>query len=582
MTESGWWKDRLRALPKYEQHTDTSEPVGDPVDAGSPDSIPDAAPLEPAVSQSSSGSDDPGAVDTTSAEEAPADSDGSPPATIIEPSKLEDAFKWAAAGFTALAAVLTFFGIKEGTLDQALRLYPVATMCIFIFLGIGVVSALFAPAIDPNSRLRTWVVFAGLITMLLSAAAFFPNIGERQSQELERAGTDDPGWLDVSNMLRIVLLVVALGLALYLAWIRSARGESFTSSRMLLCLGSLGAVLAIVLFLSLPREIDPVSGESNGIDSTQILTGVLAFLLVLALLAMMVWAFVSRQVMPTMAGLVILAVAATSLGLYGATKIAVESKSLAVLPQVTATIEDGTNGQTLAVSVTAGHLRGQRLIMEVLGIPRDQGPRALEEPTTPTTDSRRIWGVVLQPDALDDLDQSLKIPIVATRWKTLSVRYCSVGDDYKGPTNCAKEAMPSVDDETSMDAKGPVTYVVSIRSRAPEPHLSQVNAEISPAEGDNLTATFRAIDVSPGTLVKVELCRTHKGKHTQHVADATLSPDSEGKVSWEATVPAGIAKDRLVLRHTTCPPGSPCSAAWMTLATYMKEPGVGAPRRTNP
>ena len=228
-----------------------------------------------------------------------------------------------------------------------------------------------------------------------------------------------------------------------------------------------------------------------------------------------------------------------------------------------------SNGVSSVVVVAkAGRLRGQKLVIEVLGVPRDPGSRAAgDEPAaTEERDRKQIWAGLLQPDALDEINQTVSVPVVPTRWKGLSVRYCTVGDDYS--------QLPKCDDPDSEEGSNRSTStlsVVAVRNRAAEDKIGQISAHISPAGDGKLQAKFIASDVAPGVLTRIELCRAHAGKHTNHVTDATLAPDLNGLVTWEATVPAGMAGDRLLLRHSACPPGTRCNENWRTVATFVQE-----------
>ena len=531
-------------------------------------------PGSPGLTPDYDGADSEGSVESPSGDfEAPAPPTppgGGPPgsappgggsdassSSIVNAADLKDAFKWAAGGFTALAAILTFFGLKEGTLDQALRLFPAATLCIFVFLGVGVVTALFAPAIEAESRMKRWLIYVGLFLMLLVAAVFYPNIDDLLAQEAHRSGVgpvdSTPGvkpWIVLILVIVVILALGILGIG-YLLAVQPTQYFRWLIAGVLL-------VMAVALVASF-KVIAPKAATNSGFTGEQrALTWGLSAGAIVVLAIVTALAFARNSELPTVAGLVILAVAATSLGLYGATKIALESKSLSVLPQVTGAIDDGDSGSVIVVSVKAGHLREQRLIVEVLGTPRDAGPRTLQAPTQDTsdTDAKVIWGAMLQPDALDDLDQTIKIPVVPTRWKNLSIRYCSVADDFAGPPQCVS---------------GENVQAVAVRNSAPEPAIQQVVADITPAADGKLKARVIAIDVSPGVLTKIELCRKHNGKHTTHVTEATVSPDADGKISWEGTVSAGIAGDTLVLRQAICLPGSSCKGTWATLANYHVE-----------
>jgi hypothetical protein len=473
----------------------------------------------------------------------------------ISHDKLDGALTWAAAGFTALAGLLTFFGLKEGTLDQSLRLYPAATICVFVLLGLGVVATLFAKAIHPGSRLRVWALIAAIILMLLCASVFLPNLGDASRLGPQSAAEIDTPWhVTFGPWITAVLLVPVLVLALYAGWRFSIVGDVGAA----VGLGGLSLLLAgASLFFVLPRKVDSVKMVSGGIDWQRTASVGLAFVLVLLLLALMMVALISRWAISTMAGLTILAVTATSLGLYGATKVAVESKNLTVRPRVEASVETSAEGSKLSVSVKASRLRDQRLVVEVLGTPRATANRSVSDAAPTSSSDIRVWSGVLQPDALDEVDRVVALEIVPSRWQDLRVRYCRVSDDQVAPT-CDK-------------AVATLTTAV-VHSPAPEAGMQQIGASFKSTENGRVKATFSASDVAPGVLTRLELCRlSQDGTHISHMAEVTLMPDDHGNIVWEDTLKAGAIGDQVILRHMSCPPGSPCAEAWEQLAAYVIE-----------
>ncbi|NUT91354.1 MAG: hypothetical protein HOY78_04930, partial [Saccharothrix sp.] len=58
---------------------------------------------------------------------------------------VKGAAQWAAGGFTALTAILTFFGIQGGYLTELLQAQQTASMLIFCLIGLGLLCGLVAP-----------------------------------------------------------------------------------------------------------------------------------------------------------------------------------------------------------------------------------------------------------------------------------------------------------------------------------------------------------------------------------------------------------------------------------------------------
>ncbi|WP_157581709.1 hypothetical protein [Phycicoccus sp. Soil803] len=492
------------------------------------------------------------------------DADPSARGSLTEDS-LEKAFNWAAGGFALLTGLLGFFGIKEGVLDQALRLYAPATLCIFIFLGIGIVAGLFAYALDFAIRLRLWVLVVALILMLVVASVYFPDMADRQSiQPFDHTLWDSTRpWL--VGALLVGLLVSGL--------VALPKGPGLQKAYTTIIAPFVVILLVVIL---LPRRVDPSTRERKGIDWQRLTTIGLAGALLLAALCLLGWALVKMVTLPIVAGLMVVAVTATSFGLYGATKLALESKSLSISPQVTAAVKSADGATSVSISVKAGHYRGLKLSVELMGTPRGQAQRTPEDAahaSEVSMEARSIWSTLLSPDGLDEIDQAFDVPVSPTRWSELSVRYCSRLAEKIDEAKRDKEA------EKAKDAKkveGPGCgegdarpTVVSVRNPSAESGFQQLNAQISPSGEGKLHATFEATDVAPGSLTKVELCRG-RGKHLAHVTDATIAPNSQGELSWEATVPAGAVGDRLVLRHMSCPAGK-CDVSWRQLASYVNE-----------
>ncbi|NHA68056.1 hypothetical protein [Phycicoccus flavus] len=495
--------------------------------------------------------------------DAPPASRPEPSATsVINEKGLSKAFAWTAAGFTAAASVLTFLGIKEGTLDQGLRIYAPATMCIFVLLGIGVVCALFSRAVTFGSRTRLWALIAVLLVMLLATSVYLP-----EAADTPPAGGGMKAWLLETSHPWIggALFVVAAACAVAAYALAIDGGPTVTGTRARVVLWAAWSLVlgALAVGLLLPRTVDEGSGRVL-VDAGRIMTVGLTLVLVGGFLALLGWSLLRMITLPTTAALVVVAVSATSLGLYGATKLAVQSKSLAVVPSVVADVGTAEGRSTLEVSVRADRSRGRNLALQVWGTPRARAARVTDEPSTAAAAVARsdIWSEVLRPDGLDRIERTISIPISPTRWDSVSVGYCLVGDEEIGGPTCP----------TGPDGAPVVTSeVVRVRNPASGPGLAEVSAAIEPGRSNTLEATFAASDVQPGTLTRVELCRSRNGRHTRHVLDATVSSGPDGTATWSATVPRGRSGETLVLRHTACPPGGPCPAEWRTIASFVNE-----------
>jgi hypothetical protein len=100
---------------------------------------------------------------------------------LFDADGLDSATTWTAAGFTALTAVLTFFGIKEGILDRLLRANQTAALWIFILIGLGLVLGLATPALKKDVRMPAFPLVLALLVLTLLTLHFLPNVeGEKK------------------------------------------------------------------------------------------------------------------------------------------------------------------------------------------------------------------------------------------------------------------------------------------------------------------------------------------------------------------------------------------------------------------
>ncbi|MCK9824727.1 hypothetical protein NOCD_14675 [Nocardioides cavernae] len=469
---------------------------------------------------------------------------------LLQPDKLDDAIKWAAAGFTALAAVLAFLGYKEGVLDQALRIYPAASIAVLVLLGIGVVGALFARAVDPRARFLVWSLLALLLLMLFSASLFLPDIGD-----LSRGAPliDKPSGFALGQLYKPLGLALVV-LFLIAAVVSAALWESHSRRAMLVAALGLASAVGAAWLLA-PREINPLTGVAGDFDTARLAAYVLTFVLLAGLLLLTVAAFAQRTTFSLMAGLTILAVASTALGLYGATKVAVEAKSIRSLPQVEADVENNEGTSTVTIAVTGSRVRGLQVVVGINGLRRGSMPRTMDDPTVPADEEGTpIWSGLVLPSALDEINRKVRVDVHPDRWDLLTVYYCLTTKD--AGLDCASEK--------------PVK-VATFATPAAAKEIAQVTATLEEAADGKVKAHFSASEVAPGVLTRLELCRQRTDKHVSHVLDVSLAPDAQGNVSWETTVPAGGKGDRLLLRHTTCVPGMPCTTEWRTLSTFVNE-----------
>jgi hypothetical protein len=451
---------------------------------------------------------------------------GEPPDFLVV-GKLEDASKWAAGGFSVATALLVFFGVKDGVLDQAIRQEALATLCVFILLGVGVLSALFAGAIHPAIHIRLWAIIAAVTVMVSVTALYLPNLGGLGAGELTieelPAGQGEgglPGWAKVSLFILAGLFVAGAAVVLPLL---VARLSSTARSLWPIVIVSGGGFILILL-----------SALAAALISTERQT-LLALLIGALFLTAIAWSFVRMAKVPAMAGIVILGVAATSLGLYGITKLSVQSKLRSIDPQVSASLEQSDGRNILKVVATVTRMRHSGLLITVNGETRieEVQPREVMGATR-----QEIWQTVLEPNWLEEINTTISVPLVPSRWELVRVSYCQV--DAPRLQECADQS-----------------EVLRVRNL-----MSEAGAEITgyivATSAKSLKVALTGKNVASGNQIQAEICRVRKGGHTRQLAYATLTPDTSSAISWDVPVSAGADGDGLVLQYRRCLHGS-CS-----------------------
>lgn len=236
------------------------------------------------------------------------------------------------------------------------------------------------------------------------------------------------------------------------------------------------------------------------------------------------------------AGLLIIAVLATSLGLYGAVKLSVTSKRGAVGTQVTATFARGDSAG-VDVHARAFGLDKTGLKVEVFGgIEATPGRQASE---------LRLGSETLRASLTGDIDETITFPIRKSDWQYVAIRSSQVG--AANPTATQGRAKP-----TSGTVK---------TDKAP-PEEVRLQGELLPtrvkgillwnAKSGRLVARVIGSGLSLSARSQVWLLRTDKPRRSLQVF-ATVTPSDAGDVRWRATVPGvGTGPARYQLRYRTC------------------------------
>jgi hypothetical protein len=117
---------------------------------------------------------------------------------------LKGVLTWASGGFVLLAGIATFFGIKEGALDRLVRASPGEAMVVFFLVGLGVVLAVLAPALDVDRKgplLLVVLAAVPVVWLSLGTGKTIPDL--------------DLGWLD--TLLPGIAFVVVVAAGVWLA-----------------------------------------------------------------------------------------------------------------------------------------------------------------------------------------------------------------------------------------------------------------------------------------------------------------------------------------------------------------------------
>ena len=350
------------------------------------------------------------------------------PVTVdpFDPSKLDGITKFCAAGFTAAAALLTFFGIKDGYLDRVLSENAQAALWVFLLIGLGVVASLLAAAVSKDYQVASSLV-----------------------------------------------------------------------------------VLVIVLLGTLQRYMLPHLSSHNTLP-TALLWGLVVAGAIVAYLGYLFDILVSLG-----AALVVVAVAATSMGLYGAVKLSVEARAQHGVLQVTAQLGGQSGAQTVDVGVKGSRQDRYAGTVQVLG--RRAGTR---------TGDVSLGVAQFSPDDSGNVDHTFSFPVVAADWDELLARYC-VGND------CRQQ------DVTTITTAQAATAVIGA-SLVPAADKQQAHLDISV---NRLRRDGRVVV----TITK------DAGGHENPVLTSTLVAGNDGTASMSGDLPT-TKGEHVVIRALVCDP----------------------------
>lgn len=97
---------------------------------------------------------------------------------IFDQNKLPDLAKWSTGGFGALAALLTFFGVKDELLTRILSADPTAALWAMLLIGAGLVLSAFGLAVKGDAVVMVWVLAAAVTVAAGVSAVLLEDLGE--------------------------------------------------------------------------------------------------------------------------------------------------------------------------------------------------------------------------------------------------------------------------------------------------------------------------------------------------------------------------------------------------------------------
>ncbi|MFS8097126.1 hypothetical protein LFM09_08285 [Lentzea alba] len=235
---------------------------------------------------------------------------------------------------------------------------------------------------------------------------------------------------------------------------------------------------------------------------------------------------------PLIAAILCFGVAATSMGLYGVTKIAVMSKGPDVRPQVGIEVHNG-DAPKVTLKVKAARRGDDKLRLTLVG--------------TRVDDHRvEIGSVVLTPDGAGAIDETVTFPATATGWEKLVVEQCDITRD----STCSQ------------------FQEVARLALGSKSEQARVSGAIAHTEVDGVhKQTLRAYAVPAGSQLEVSAVRERQGE-SGPVQHAMVEPADDGTVTWTSSLVGCQAGDKLTLHYRVCPEGK-CAGESMPIASYV-------------
>jgi hypothetical protein len=218
------------------------------------------------------------------------------------------------------------------------------------------------------------------------------------------------------------------------------------------------------------------------------------------------------------------------MGLYGAVKLSVASKSLEGEPQVTAELMSGEVA-TLKLTVLAFR-QSTGLVINTIGL--RGGAEVL------------LGKAKMSQDGTGTIDKTIVFPLGKSQWSELSVKICR-------PDHCRNKQ-----DEVARLTSGlPLA-------------AEHVSGSLLPAtDTRTLLANISASGIAPSAQVEVAIFR-HHARRSIELLRAVVEPAADGSIAWSSTIAPGARTDRDALTYRVCDnQESACPPARREIASYQ-------------
>jgi|BarGraNGADG00312_1021997.scaffolds.fasta_scaffold17605_3 hypothetical protein len=105
-----------------------------------------------------------------------------PTTPTVDSAHLEGTLTWVGGGFTLLAGIATFFGIKDGVLASVIRTEPYTTLAVFVLVGLAVILSLLSPALQGDHAVPPWMLIGAIGVVLVVTSIAAPDLPKQNPE----------------------------------------------------------------------------------------------------------------------------------------------------------------------------------------------------------------------------------------------------------------------------------------------------------------------------------------------------------------------------------------------------------------